>query len=215
MERRSSDTRIKILEVAEEEFASEGYAGAHLQGIAERVGVQKTALYYYFDSKNALYEAILVGMLETLDRTVSEALEAPGGPVERLSRLLEALNDLFAERRTYSQILIRIFVDRVPISSGTPLRPLIEQLVGRVLVFHREGQDTGVFVKRSGRHFVQTLLGATAFHYATGAFGAAVLGVDDIFTQSAVTWRRNELSEFVLRAVLTTPAERSESTDPD
>jgi AcrR family transcriptional regulator len=45
---RVGDTRTKILEVAESEFAAEGYAGAHLQKIAEQVGVRKTALYYYF-----------------------------------------------------------------------------------------------------------------------------------------------------------------------
>ena len=39
-EPRSLDTRNKILEVAEGEFAREGYAGAHLQRIAEQVGVQ-------------------------------------------------------------------------------------------------------------------------------------------------------------------------------
>ncbi|MDJ0787110.1 MAG: TetR/AcrR family transcriptional regulator [Myxococcota bacterium] len=205
MERSSADTRTKILEVAEEYFAREGYAGAHLQGIAERVGVQKTALYYYFDSKAALYTAILTRMLEDFDRTVGEALDPPGEPAERLRRLLDGMNDLLSEKRTYSQILIRIFVDRAQLSPENALRPLIERVIGRVLRFHREGTDAGVFVKRSGRHFVQTLLGATAFHYASTGFGAAVLDVEDIFTQSAISWRRKELSGFVLRAVLVDP----------
>ena len=34
---RVGDTRTKILEVAEADFASQGYAGAHLQKIAEQV----------------------------------------------------------------------------------------------------------------------------------------------------------------------------------
>ena len=67
---RVGDTRTKILEVAEAEFASEGYAGAHLQKIAEQVGVRKTALYYYFDSKAALYTAVITTMLEAFDRCV-------------------------------------------------------------------------------------------------------------------------------------------------
>lgn len=202
MERRSADTRTKILEVAEAEFAREGYAGAHLQGIAEQVGVQKTALYYYFDSKAALYQAILVRMLEEFDRTVREVLDPPAEPADRLRRLLDALNDLFAEHHTYSKILVRIFVDRIELGPETQLRPIIERVIGRVLRFHREGTDAGVFVKRSGRHFVQTLLGGLLFHYASGVFGAVLLDVEDIFTASAVAWRRQEVSEFVLRAVL-------------
>ena len=67
-----------MLEVAEREFARRGYDGAHLQHIASQVGVQKTALYYYFESKAALYEAVLVRMLETFDARVREAVERPG-----------------------------------------------------------------------------------------------------------------------------------------
>ena len=40
------------------------------------MGVQKTALYYYFESKAALYEAVLVRMLEAFDARVRDAARA-------------------------------------------------------------------------------------------------------------------------------------------
>ena len=199
--RRGAATRHKILDVAEQEFARSGFAGAHLQHIAEQVGVQKTALYYYYRSKAALYEAVLVRMLEAFDQTVSKAIDAPESPAGRLARLGDALNDLLSERRNYSQILIRIFVDRVEIE-GAALRPMIERVVGRLLGFYREGIDANVFAKLSSRNLFQSLLGLCVFHYATGEFGAQVLGVDDIFAESAVAWRREEVRRLVLRGVL-------------
>jgi TetR/AcrR family transcriptional regulator len=199
--RRGADTRNKILEVAEREFARDGFAGAHLQRIAEQVGVQKTALYYYYPSKAALYEAVLVRMLEAFDHTVSQAIDRPESPASRLERLCDALNDLLSEQRNYSQILIRILVDRVEID-GAALGPLIERIVGRLLGFYREGVDAGAFAKLSSRNLFQSLLGVCVFHYATGEFGARVLGVDDIFTQSAVAWRRDEVRRLVLRGVV-------------
>ena len=199
--RRGAATRHKILDVAEQEFARNGFAGAHLQHIAEQVGVQKTALYYYYRSKAALYEAVLVRMLEALDQTVSKAIDTPESPASRLERLGDALNDLLSERRNYSQILIRIFVDRVEIE-GAALQPLIERVVGRLLGFYREGIDANAFAKLSSRNLFQSLLGLCVFHYATGEFGAQVLGVDDIFTESAVAWRREEVRRLVLRGVL-------------
>jgi TetR/AcrR family transcriptional regulator len=207
--RRGAETRNKILDVAEHAFARDGYAGAHLQHIAEQIGVQKTALYYYFPSKAALYEAVLVRVLETFDQAVSGAINAPESPAERLGRLVDVLNELFSEQRNYSQILIRILVDRVEID-GLTLGPLIERVVGRLLAFYREGVDAGAFAKLSSRNLFQSLLGATVFHYATGEFGAQVLGVDDIFTQNAVTWRREEVRRLVLRGVL-----RGEETADD
>jgi AcrR family transcriptional regulator len=131
------DTRAKILEVAEREFAESGFNGAHLQRIAEQVGVQKTALYYYFASKEQLYVAVLLRMLQEFDRVIAGAVGSPGTLVERLERLLDAVNALFAERRNYAQILMRVLVDRVSLE-GQPLRPTIERLVGRQLAFYRE-----------------------------------------------------------------------------
>lgn len=203
-DRRSADTRQKILEVSEREFAKDGYAGAHLQRIASQVGVQKTALYYYFPSKEALYEAVLVGMLKDLEQTVSEALDREGTYPERAERLLDGINDLLAERRNYAQIMVRIFVDRVPLS-GKEVAPYIERLIGSVLTFYKDGMDSGEFVRRSSRHLFQTMLGSTVFHYATGEFGATVLGVDDIFNGDAVSWRRAELRRVALRAMLSSP----------
>lgn len=203
-ERRSSDTREKILEVAERAFARDGFAGAHLQFIAEQVGVQKTALYYYFPSKAALYESVLVRMLDRFHITLCEAIDRDEAIEDRLERMLDAINDVLAEHRNYSQILIRIFVDRVDFP-GEELRPRVVAVIEKLVGFFKEGKDAGVFVRRSTRHLCQTAIGALIFHYATGDFGAQILGVDDIFTSSAVSWRRTEMRRLCLRAILANP----------
>ena len=162
-ERNGADTREKILEVAEQAFARDGYAGAHLQAIAEQVGVRKTALYYYFQSKAALHEEVLVRILEHLDQALDAVVAVPGEPAERLVRLVESMNDVLAEKRNYPLILIRLFVEPIDYA-GTRVLPLVERLVSRLLRFYREGVDAGAFRKLSSRHFFQSLLGVTLFH---------------------------------------------------
>ncbi len=200
-ERRSADTLDKILEVAEAAFAREGYDGAHLQHIAGLVGVQKTALYYYFPSKAALYEAVLQRILLALDETIRSAIEAHGSPADRLYRLSDSINDLLAQRRNYAQILIRIFVDRPEVNQGE-IQPLVETVVGRLLRFFKEGMDAGAFQRSSARHLFQSAMGALVFHYATGGLGSAVLGVEDIYSSQAVSWRRQEIRRTLLRGIL-------------
>jgi TetR/AcrR family transcriptional regulator len=199
--RRAQDTRARILEVAEREFAAEGFAGAHLQKIAEQVGVRKTALYYYFDSKAALYVAVLEEMLETFDQVLEEALAGTDPPEERLRRLVERFNRLLAEHPWYARILIRIFVDNPDIDASRVV-PIVERAIGRLFRFYREGVDSGAFRRLSSRHFFQNLLGMTVFHYAAPRFSGRVLGVEDVFSPDAVAWRATSCSRCSRTGVL-------------
>ena len=53
---RSADTRTRILAAALSEFAANGFAGARTQRIASAADVNKALLYYYFESKEKLYQ---------------------------------------------------------------------------------------------------------------------------------------------------------------
>jgi AcrR family transcriptional regulator len=52
-------TRNEILEVATREFAANGYAGARVDDMAERMRTTKRMIYYYFGGKEQLYIAVL------------------------------------------------------------------------------------------------------------------------------------------------------------
>ncbi len=64
--------RQAIFDAAASRFAQHGYHAARMQDIADDLGLQKAALYYYFDSK----EAVLV---ELIRERVGLALEAVTG----------------------------------------------------------------------------------------------------------------------------------------
>ena len=55
----SVDNRERILETALELFYSRGYDAVGVQEIAEKSGVTKPTLYYYFKSKYGLLEQLL------------------------------------------------------------------------------------------------------------------------------------------------------------
>jgi AcrR family transcriptional regulator len=58
--RRDADrTRRDILAVATSEFAERGYSGARVDEIAARTRTTKRMIYYYFESKEGLYAAVL------------------------------------------------------------------------------------------------------------------------------------------------------------
>jgi len=60
------ETENKILDAARDEFVTTGLKGARMQSIADRAGVNKALLHYYFRSKEKLYEEVLSDVVETL-----------------------------------------------------------------------------------------------------------------------------------------------------
>jgi AcrR family transcriptional regulator len=55
-------TRRRILEAATEQFTSLGLAGARVDAIATAAGTNERMLYYYYQSKEGLYVAVLESM---------------------------------------------------------------------------------------------------------------------------------------------------------
>ncbi len=53
------DTSDKILESAFAEFEEKGFNGARMQAIADKAGINKALLHYYYKSKDALFQIII------------------------------------------------------------------------------------------------------------------------------------------------------------
>lgn len=73
----SDDVRAEILRHAADEFARNGFRGARLDAVAERLGVTRQALYYYYPSKAAILADLRDRFHERLDAALTGA--APGG----------------------------------------------------------------------------------------------------------------------------------------
>ncbi|GAC1327585.1 MAG: TetR/AcrR family transcriptional regulator [Beijerinckiaceae bacterium] len=90
-------TRRAILKAATAEFAESGLAGPRVDKIAEVSGVNKRTLYYYFNSKDDLYLAVLEDAyiaMRTSERNLKlDNLE----PLKAIRRLVEFKFNYFVE----------------------------------------------------------------------------------------------------------------------
>src|SRR5690242_11553921 len=94
-----SEKRRHILEVALRHFADRGYAGTSVQDIANDAKVAKPMLYYYFESKNGLFQALIDNAHDTRYRILSEAADKTEGLREKLTAILFALFRFIKEHR--------------------------------------------------------------------------------------------------------------------
>ncbi|MBV6477562.1 MAG: hypothetical protein HGGPFJEG_00301 [Ignavibacteria bacterium] len=66
----------KILISAREIFHKKGFEGARMQEIADKAGINKALLHYYYRSKEKLFDAVFAEALKTLIPKVKELLDA-------------------------------------------------------------------------------------------------------------------------------------------
>jgi AcrR family transcriptional regulator len=95
----SGDTRQHILDVALRHFANRGYAGTSVQEIVDEAKVAKPMLYYYFESKAGLYQALIDNAHDERYRIMREAAESEEALREKLRAILVALFGFIQKHR--------------------------------------------------------------------------------------------------------------------
>lgn len=93
----SSLKRGLILDAARAVFETEGLDGASLRAIAVAAGYTPAALYFHFDSKEAIYAEVLRESLANLRQTVDRAASRCKRPVHRLRAAGMAFFRYYAE----------------------------------------------------------------------------------------------------------------------
>jgi len=81
LQARSKERYERILDAAEEAFASVGYDAATTEGIAEQAGTSIGSLYQFFPNKRALFDALTARFLDEVRAFFDRFLEASRGAV--------------------------------------------------------------------------------------------------------------------------------------
>lgn len=79
-------SRDRILKAAFGEFASGGLAGARMQSIADRAGVNKALLHYYFNSKEELFRQVYHEAVSDLFKGIFDILEQKMPLLEKIDQ---------------------------------------------------------------------------------------------------------------------------------
>jgi len=98
LERRRNRSREEILDAARSVLLRDGIAATTLDAVAKEVGMSKTALYYYFPSKDALFFELVFGNLQSQARAVHDAVEKTTTGADALGAIVRESVRTFAPR---------------------------------------------------------------------------------------------------------------------
>jgi AcrR family transcriptional regulator len=79
-------TRAALIDVATELFATNGYEATAIPALLQVAGVSRGALYHHFESKEALFEAVLKAVEARVMARVTRSARAANDPLDALRR---------------------------------------------------------------------------------------------------------------------------------
>jgi AcrR family transcriptional regulator len=126
------DTKQRILAIAAELFARQGYTGTTIADIARELGTTTAALYYHFPSKAAILGGLLAGPLVGYTRLLDSLQAGDTAPEE----LLGAIIDITAESADLATIFDRdpaalaMIDEQLPRPSGEMIAQTVAALTG-------------------------------------------------------------------------------------
>jgi TetR/AcrR family transcriptional regulator len=193
-------SRESILRAAERAFAEAGLSGARVDLIARRAGVNKALLYYYFESKEGLYRAVLEAQLKAFAQQAEKVFIAPGDAQSRVLGFVRAHFDFLSARPLLPSLMQRFFMtggrsfDRL---KATYVLPTYRGLM-RII---EKGVKDGEFYEVDSRQTALSLA-ALVVHYFLAAPWLKSLARMDAYDRANLSLRKREVLAFVRRALV-------------
>jgi AcrR family transcriptional regulator len=143
------DIRDQIVAAANEHFSQYGYSKTTVSDLAKAIGFSKAYIYKFFDSKQAIGEAICANCLAEIVAAVEQAINVEGlSPTERFRRLVKTViatgvNLFFNDRKLYD---IAAFAASESWPSTQAYDAQIKSFVSQIV---REGREIGEFERKT------------------------------------------------------------------
>jgi len=196
-------TQHEILRAAMTEFAQHGFGGARIDGIAERAGINKRLIYYYFENKEALFLAVL-------ERTYADIRDAErvlhletADPADAVRRLVAFTWSHYLAHPEFLTLLNSENLHRARhLKRSGRIREMNSPLIQTLADVLERGRRDGIF--RGGVDAVQLYISIAglAYFYLSNNHTLSTIFGRDLMSPKALSERLSHITEVVMGYVL-------------
>jgi AcrR family transcriptional regulator len=104
--RSPDERRAEILAAARTCYVENGYAHTRVEDIAKRAGLSKGGVYFHFESKRVIFDALLSEQQAATGALVARIVQGEGSAAEKLAGLGTAMLESFSNRSDHGKFLI-------------------------------------------------------------------------------------------------------------
>jgi AcrR family transcriptional regulator len=159
---RGERTLRKILDAARYEFGEHGFSDSSIVGITQRAGVALGTFYTYFDSKEAVFQALVRDMSGQVREQVGPALGKASDALDGERRALEAFLDFVRDHRDIYRIIDEAeFVD--PAAYREHYETTASRIAARLIAARDKGQISSDYSDENLEVIAWGMMGANVF----------------------------------------------------
>lgn len=200
MDLQKRSTEELILEAAQAVFLEKGLAGARMQEIADRAGINKALLHYYFRSKDKLSALIIERAIGVILPRVMAVLDTDLELFDKI-RLVVDTYLTFVSRNSFLPLFIVNEVNRNP---QFFFRTVVEKERTHLDKFRRQVEEAvaqGRIHPISPAQLFMNVMSLVIFPFMGKPIIQVGLGLSDEDFKREMEHRRTEVAEFVIRAI--------------
>ncbi len=202
-EERSDESRAKILAAAERAFARDSLAGARTDAIAAEAGVNKALLYYYFKSKERLYEAVIEEHLRAFNQQALAILEAPGPVCGLLLRYVNLHFDFISRRQRHAPLFQQLMM-----KCGKPPERLFRKyIIPRAEALQKllvRGMQQGELRPADPFHTAVSIVALIVFYFSAAPV-MQQMGFADPYAVATLKKRKQAVLQFIRHGLFLDP----------
>jgi AcrR family transcriptional regulator len=192
-------TKRDIIEVATQEFASEGYSGARVDAIAARTRTSKRMIYYYFGGKEQLYLAVLAEAYRSI-RALEDQIDIERSDArEALRRLIEATFDHDERNPNFIRL---VSIENIHHGKHLKQNPELRQLNASVIAtldrILARGRKEGAFRDNVDAIDLHLAISSYCFFRVANRYTFSELFDRDLSEPKVLAKNRQQIAEMIL-----------------
>jgi AcrR family transcriptional regulator len=192
-----------ILAAARDEFAEFGLGGARMDRIAERASLNKRLIYYYFEDKEKLFEAVLEQAYLHIREAERELKLLDLKPADAVRRLVEFTWNYYLDHPEFLTLLNSANLHKARHLQGSDrVREMNSPLIAMLGEILERGRKEGSF--RGGIDPVQLYvsIAALSYFYLSNSFTLSSIFGRDLMAVKARSERLSHMCDVILGYVL-------------
>lgn len=193
-------TEQKIFEAAHEVFTQKGMDGAKMQEIADRAGINKALLHYYYRSKEKLYETVAKAVLGKAVPVIRQLFEGNQPLEEKIRYFIDFYIGVIA-RNPFIPLFIISEINKHPDRFFETIFP---QELPRPEIFFQQVKDevaAGRIRPVNPKHLIVNIISMCVFPFVGKPMLRLVLGMSPAETRIFMEERKEEVTSFVMAAL--------------